>query len=64
MFSSVDLQVAILDAYLCGPSIPRMMNVEGKTYYSSVLLGEPYKIKLLIVLFNNLWMVLTLLQVL
>ena len=24
------LQVGILDVDLCGPSIPRMMNVEGK----------------------------------
>ena len=40
-FSSVDLQVAILDAYFCGPSIPSMMNVcHLEDISSSVLLGE------------------------
>ena len=31
LFSSI-FQAGILDVDLCGPSIPRMMNVEGKTF--------------------------------
>ena len=34
LFSLV-FQVGILDADLCGPSVPRMVNMEGKTYYGS-----------------------------
>ena len=35
-----DVQVGILDVDLCEPSIPRVMNVEGKSHYSSAHLGE------------------------
>ena len=58
-----DLQVEILDVdlHVCETSILRMMNVEGKTHYSSALFWVSHnKNKFIVSLVcNGVWMFLT-----